>query len=229
MQNIKFVLLFLIITSFSLQVQGQNFDTLDTVINNAIEEHIFPGAVIAVGNADSLILTKAYGHYTYDESTPEMDSSTMFDLASVTKAIGTNFCVMKLVDDGKLDIEEKVSKYIPQWGQNGKQNVRVADLLIHESGLPSYYSPKEGQTRESILDSIYALKLAYETGFDMVYSCVNFVSTMLVVESVAGKRMYEFYAENFTDPLGMTSTMFTPRKIYQPLCSNRRRTSGNSP
>ncbi len=219
MENKKILLLFSIIISFTLNLQGQNFDTLDTVVNEAITGHIFPGAVIAVGNRDSIIYQKAYGHYTYDENSPEMQTSTMFDLASVTKAFGTNFCVMKLYDEGKLDIKKKVSDYIPQWGQNGKQNVRVADLLIHESGLPSYYPPKPGQSRESIIDSIYALKLVYNTGSDMVYSCVNFVSNMLVVESIVHEPMYLFYAENYTKPLGMTSTMFTPPEEIWNRCA----------
>lgn len=143
----------------------------------------------------------------------------MFDLASVTKAFCTNFCVMKLVDEGKLDIEEKVSAYIPDFGANGKENVRVVDLLIHESGLQAYYSPSPEESREQITDTIFALHLSYDTGFKAIYSCLNFVTSMLVVEAITNDRMYKFYAENFTEPLGMNRTMFIPSEKIKLDCT----------
>lgn len=208
--------LFLIISFFS--INAQNFDLIDQTVNSAISDSVFPGAVILVGTSDDILYHQAYGHYTYDKNSREVDKETMFDLASVTKAFGTNFCVMKLVDEGKLDIEEKVSTYLPDFGANGKENVRVVDLLIHESGLPAYYSPKAEESRDEIIDTILALNLSYETGFKTVYSCLNFVTTMLVVESITNDRMYKFYADNFTEPLGMERTMWIPADDIKPEC-----------
>lgn len=150
----------------------------------------------------------------------------MFDLASVTKAFGTNLCVMKLVDEGRLDIEEKVSAYLPDFAANGKEDVRVLDLLIHESGLPAYYSPKPEESRGEIIDTIMSLKLSYETGDKTVYSCLNFVTTMLVVESITGDRMYKYYEENFTKPLGMTRTMWIPDEKIKFECTPTQNVQG---
>lgn len=209
MKNIK-ILSLIILLILSTLSDAQNFSSLDSVINSSISLKIFPGASIAVGSKESVIYKKAYGHYTYDKSSNVVTTESMFDMASVTKAFSTNFCVMKLVDENKIDINKKVSEYIPAFAQNGKENVRVIDLLIHESGLQAYYTPKEGQSRQSIIDSIMALPLSYKTGSDMIYSCLNFVTTMLVVEAASGERMYKYYKDNFTDPLEMKSTMYVP-------------------
>ena len=216
-KKMKKVLLLLILLFSCLN--AQDFQLLDEPIFNAIRDSVFPGASILVGTSDEILYEEAYGHFTYDDSSPEVEISTIFDLASVTKAFGTNFCVMKLVDEGKLDIEKPVSFYLPEFGVNGKENVKVADLLIHESGLQAYYTPKDGESREHILDTIKALELNYETGFKTVYSCLNFVTTMMVVESIVGEPMYKFYAENFTLPLEMDRTMFIPTEEFIEECS----------
>lgn len=210
--------IFLILFLFFIQLSAQDFSLTDKVITDAISDSVFPGAAILVGNADDILYQNAYGHYTYDDSSPNVTNESMFDLASVTKAFGTTFCVMKLVDEKKLDIEKPVSYYLPEFGQSEKGNVKVADLLIHESGLQAYYTPKDGESREVILDTIKALKLNYETGFKTVYSCLNFVSTMMVVESITDEPMYKFYEETFTQPLGMNRTMFIPNDEYKKYC-----------
>lgn len=197
---------------------AQNFDLLDKTIEKAISDSIFPGATILVGTSTNILYENAYGHFTYNQSSPVVQNNSIFDLASVTKAFGTNFCVMKLVDEGKLDIEKPVSLYLPEFSANGKGNVKVADLLIHESGLQSYYAPKEGESKTHILDTIKTLELNYETGFKTVYSCLNFVTTMMVVESIIDEPMYKFYAQNFTTPLEMNRTMFTPSDEIKKEC-----------
>lgn len=199
-------------------LNAQSFDLVDKTIEEAISDSIFPGATILVGTSENILYENAYGHFTYDQSSPIVQNNSIFDLASVTKAFGTNFCVMKLVDEGKLDIEKPVALYLPEFSTSGKENVKVADLLIHESGLQPYYTPKEGESRTHILDTIKTFELNYETGFKTVYSCLNFVTTMMVVESIVNEPMYKFYAQNFTTPLEMSRTMFTPTDKIKNEC-----------
>ena len=120
---------------------------VDETINSAIEDSIFPGATILIGNENSVLYKNAYGNFTYDKNSPKVENNSIFDLASVTKAFGTNFCVMKLVDENKLDINKPVSFYIPDFATNGKENVKVIDLLIHESGLQAYYTPSKNEDK----------------------------------------------------------------------------------
>ncbi len=210
----KRTLLFIMLTVTSM-LFSQNFKVLDDAINKAIADSVFPGAVVCVGQESNFIYNKAYGHYTYDSSSPKVNVNTMYDMASVTKAFATNLCMMKLVDEGKISLDEKVSHYLPDFAQNGKENVKVIDLLIHESGLQPYYSPQEGQTREDLINAIMSLPLSYETNTNTKYSCLNFVTAMLVIESVIDKPMYQYYRDTFTSPMGLNSTMFIPGKEYK--------------
>jgi len=196
----------------------QNFSLVDKEITSAINDSVFPGATILIGNEKEIIYKNSYGHFTYNKNSPPVQNNSLFDLASVTKAFGTNFCVMKLVDENKLDINKPVAFYLPEFAVNGKENVKVVDLLIHESGLPPYYTPHEGETRKHILDTIKTLPLAYPTNSKTVYSCLNFVTTMMVIESIIKKPMYKFYADNFTTPLEMNRTMFKPDSNMRKYC-----------
>ncbi|MCF6269146.1 MAG: serine hydrolase [Melioribacteraceae bacterium] len=211
-----FTILFFLL---SISIQSQNFSLVDKAINTAISDSIFPGAAILIGNEKEILYKNAYGHYTYEVSSPKVENNTLFDLASVTKAFATTFCVMKLVDEGKLDIEKPIASYLPKFAINNKENIKVADLLIHESGLQSYYTPMENEKREHILDTIKTLNLSYKTGVKTVYSCLNLVTTMMVVESIIDEPMYKFYTDNFTFPLGMKRTMFAPDDEIKKLCT----------
>ncbi|MBI9070071.1 MAG: serine hydrolase [Melioribacteraceae bacterium] len=195
-----------------------SFEKLDSTIQAAIQDSIFPGASVLVGSKNNIIYKNSYGNYTYDTSSPEVKDNSLFDLASVTKAFGTNFCIMKLVDEGKLNINDPVAKYLPEFGQNGKEKVLVKDLLIHESGLKAYHPPVEGDTRLGLLDTIKALPCQYETNSKSVYSCLNFVTSMMVVEAITNKPMYKYYDEKFVEPLGLKRTMFTPSDEFKSEC-----------
>ncbi len=214
MKTITIILLLFI----SIFTNCQDFTRVDEVINSAIADSIFPGATILIGNESEIIYKNSYGNFTYNPNSPKVKNNSLFDLASVTKAFATTFCVMKLVDDGKLDIYKPVSYYLPEFAANNKGNVKVVDLLIHESGLQPYYTPFQNESRTHILDTIKALNLNYETGLETKYSCLNLVTTMMVVESIIGEPMYKFYSANFTKPMEMKRTMFRPNNEIKKEC-----------
>ncbi|MDP4173510.1 MAG: serine hydrolase domain-containing protein [Bacteroidota bacterium] len=200
------------------RIFGQNFYQVDTVIDNAIKRHVFPGATVIIGGPDKILYNKAYGHFTYDPESRQVTTESLFDMASCTKVFATTSCIMKLVDEGKVNIEDPVKKYLPEFAQNGKENVKIKNLLLHNSGLQAYYTPKAGETPEQIFETIYGLPLSYKTDSDMVYSCLNFVTTMKVVEAVTKMPMYKYFKENFTEPLEMKRTMFIPSDEFKSEC-----------
>lgn len=214
----KKVALLFVVLFISTSVFAQQFAAVDTIIEKAIKNHITPGAAVIVGTPDKILFEKAYGHFTYDPSSKEVNLQSMFDMASCTKVFATTTCMMKLVDEGKIDIEKPVKDFVPEFAQNGKGDVKVRNLLLHNSGLPAYYTPQKGETPKDIFGKIFNLQFAYKTDSNMVYSCLNFISTMKVIEAVTGMPMYKYYKENFTDPLGMTRTMFTPSDEYKKDC-----------
>ncbi len=200
----------IIITAFIFSCcYAQQFNGVDHVIEQAIENSVFPGATVIIGSRSKIHYHQAYGHFTYNAASTVVDTNSMFDMASCTKVFATTSCIMKLVDSGLVDIEEYAATYIPGFGVNGKDDIRIKDLLLHESGLAAYYSPSSSQTPEQIINTIFGMGQSYSIG-TYVYSCLNFVTLMKVVEAIAGKPMYQFYQEQYTIPLEMTRTMFAP-------------------
>lgn len=209
-------ILFLFI--FCSVVNAQQFRTVDSVIYSAIRNHVFPGAALLIGNADGVIYKKAFGHYTYDINSPLITNESLFDLASCTKVFATTSCVMKLVDEGRIKLDEPVKNYLPEFGANGKENVTVRNLLLHNSGMRAYYSPKKGESPADIWKAISGLPLAYKTDSAMVYSCLNFVTLMKVTETVTGMPMYKYFQKSIAGPLGLSRTMFNPPAEMKSAC-----------
>ncbi|MBL7136747.1 MAG: serine hydrolase [Candidatus Marinimicrobia bacterium] len=210
------ILLFIAI--FNALIFAHQFSGLDYIIDSAISNHIFPGATIIIGTDSIVLYNHGYGRFTYSNSSSVVNTNHMFDQASCTKVFATTSCIMKLVDSGLVDIEEKVAYYIPDFAQNGKENVKIKHLLLHTSGMPAYYTPSAGQTPQQIINAIFALLLQNTAGSTYVYSCLNFVTLMKVVKAVTGKAMWEFYRNTFTEPLGMHRTMFCPPDSLKDQC-----------
>ena len=136
---------------------------------------------------------------------------TIYDLASVTKVMATTQAIMKLSYEGKLDVNDKVIKHIPEFGKNGKENVKIKDLLTHTSGLtpwkPTFYY---ASTPEEELKFICDLPLEYETGTDRKYSDFSFMTLGFIVEAVTGEKLDEYVENEIYKPLGMDDTMYVP-------------------
>ncbi len=206
MQSLKHFIRSLLILSF---ISAQQFNGVDHIIEQAIASSVFPGATVIVGSSSEIYYHNSYGRFTYSQTSTVVDTNSIFDLASCTKVFATTSCIMKLVDSGLVDIDEYADTYIPAFGANGKDDIRIKDLLLHESGLTAYYSPPASKTPEEIIDVIFGMGQINPIG-TYVYSCLNFVTLMKVVEAVAGKPMYQFFEEEFTTPLEMDRTMFAP-------------------
>jgi CubicO group peptidase (beta-lactamase class C family) len=139
----------------------------------------------------------------------------MFDLASLSKVFGTGMCLMKAIDSGLIDPEKAVVEYLPEMNNKDKDKIKVKHLLMHNSGMHAYSSPQE--TAEKTWQSIAELPLARSIG-DYRYSCLNFISLMKVLESVTGEPMWKFYRDEFTIPLKMSRTMYSPDEKYKDQC-----------
>ena len=127
---------------------------VDTVIESAIQDSAFPGAELLVAKDGMVVYNKAYGFYDYDIYSKPVDQSTLYDLASVTKVMATTNAVMRLIDEGKLHLDDRIVDYIPEFGQNGKEKITVYNLMVHNSGLPAWRKFYEFcPTPQCLLDS----------------------------------------------------------------------------
>jgi CubicO group peptidase (beta-lactamase class C family) len=138
--------------------------------------------------------------------------STIYDLASVTKAVATTTALMMLYDDGLISLDDAVSRHLPDWrGTPAKESVTIRHLLMHNSGLPAY-GPlyRELQGRQQYRRRITGMSLEYEPGSNTVYSDYGVILLGLIIEQVSGQTMDLFLRDRLFRPLGMRDTGFNP-------------------
>lgn len=184
---------------------------LDSIVQNAVQNHEIPGAVLLVGHDGHVIYRKAFGERSLEPTHSAMTADTIFDLASLTKVIATTTAVMQLVEQGKVRLDDPVSKYIPEFAQNGKSDIVVRDLLTHYSGLPpdlDLSHPWNGR------DTGYSMAFAEtpdwppETRF--VYSDINFIVLGALVERVSSMPLEAYCEQKVFARLGMAHTRYRP-------------------
>lgn len=192
--------------------------TADSLVTAAIGTTI-PGAVLVVSRDGRVVESRAFGYAQLNDyqghrlATPRpMRSSTMFDLASVTKVMGTTFAVMMLVDQGKIDVDAPVYRYLPDFRGPHKDSITVRNLLTHSAGLvqwqPLYYhAANTAQTYAVIRD----MPLQWGVGAGRHYSDLGFMLLGDIVTRVSGEPLDVFLARELYRPLGLTHTTFVPR------------------
>ena len=166
--------------------------------------------MIAVGAGDSVVLVAAVGHYGTDDKRP-VTTETIYDLASLTKVIGLTTATMMLIDEGKLDLEAPVQRYVPAFQGANKERVTIRHLLTHSSGMPAWrplYA--EAKTREEALALVDTTPLLRQPGDTFVYSDLGAMVLTQTVEAITGRRLNDFLDARLFRPLGMTSTRFLP-------------------
>jgi CubicO group peptidase (beta-lactamase class C family) len=195
------------------------FPNADSLIEKAISDSAFPGAVLLVSKDGKIIYEKAYGHYTYECSSPEVRLYTIFDLASVSKVVGTTTASMLLIDKADLNLDDKVIKYLPEFNNSGKENITIRNLLLHNSGLApfkKYYDVYS--TADEVINDIMNLTPEQEPGSKYVYSDLGMITLQKVIEKISGKSLDKFLEENLFIPLGMDSTMYLPPPDLKDKC-----------
>lgn len=175
----------------------------------------FPGAVIAVGSRDSVMLFAAVGHYGANDARP-VTTQTTYDLASLTKVIGLTTATMMLVASGRLDLDMPVQRYVPAFQGPDKERVTVRHLLTHSSGLPAWrplYA--ETGTREQALALVDTTPLLRQPGDTFVYSDLGAIVLTQAVEAASGQPINVFLEEQLFGPLEMRATRYRPPEAWR--------------
>ena len=223
MNNFTKILLFLILIlnlGISAQSNSYQFNEVDGVINKAVEDKSFPGAVVLVWKDGKTIYEKAFGNYTYDSSSPKIKTNTLFDLASLTKVVATTTAAMICYDRDLFSLDDKVTKYIPEFGVNGKDNITIKNLLIHNSGLPAWKKFYGRDLKyDDVINEIYSSELEYKTGEKTVYSDLGIITLGKIIEKVTGKSLDVFCTDEIFIPLKMESTFYNPDDSLKKLCA----------
>lgn len=183
---------------------------LDAIIQDAISKDEIPGAVLIVGYKGKVIHRKAYGYRALEPRRETMTLDTIFDAASLTKVVATTSAMMRLVEDGKVRINDRVTTYLPDF-QGGNSPITVRALMTHFSGLrpdvdlKPVWSGYETGIKLAMID-----KPTGQPGIRFVYSDINFILLGEIVRKVSGRTLPEFVRTAVFAPLGMRDTMFTP-------------------
>jgi len=186
------------------------------LLDRAVGDQAFPGGVLAVGYRGELFV-HAFGRQTYEATSPAVTPDTLYDAASLTKAVATTTLVAMQVEAGRLALDLPVSRYIPEWA-NGpnpewRKTVTLRHLLTHSSGLPAHkdYFLTIRSQREAVT-RICQEPLEYQPGSKSVYSDLDFILFGEILERVTGKSVSQLAREEIFTPLGMSNTMFQPPK-----------------
>lgn len=194
-----------------LGMSDERLKAIDDVVAEGLRRGQMPGCVVAVGRREGLVMLKAYGHRQLRPTREPMTTDTVFDLASLTKPLATASSVMKLIEQGKLRLDDPVSLHLPEFGAQGKQSITVAQLLTHQGGLIADNSLRDyEQGPEEAIRRIYDLKPTAEPGAKFIYSDVGFIVLGKLVEKLSGESMAEFAQRELFKPLGMDETGFLP-------------------
>jgi serine-type D-Ala-D-Ala carboxypeptidase len=193
-------------------MSAARLSAIDRVVNRGIQAGGFPGAAVVVGRKGAAVREKGFGAVSYARNAEKVTAdNTIYDLASLTKVVGTTTAIMILLDEGKIALDAPVQRYLPAFAGGEKHAVTIEQLLTHRSGLPAgralwrtARNPQEA--RLQVIDT----PLSCAPGRCFVYSDLGPILLAMVVETVSGKGMDQFLAERVFEPLGMTSTFFRP-------------------
>jgi CubicO group peptidase (beta-lactamase class C family) len=197
------------------------FPIATSVLTDAIQQRIFPGAAFGVLHPEEQFATETIGGFTYQPASPRVQTETIFDMASVSKAMATTSMAMLLWERGLLNLDEPIVRRVPEFLESSRESESLAAvfrstvtprmLLAHCSGLPAY-APlyKTFATPKALLEACLRMPLERAPGTKAVYSDIGFILLGHLLEQIAGERLDSFCQREVFAPLGMTATLYCP-------------------
>jgi CubicO group peptidase (beta-lactamase class C family)/beta-glucosidase-like glycosyl hydrolase len=197
----------------AVAMNGDTLDAIDRVVRQAIADGEFSAAAVAVGRRGALVKLRGYGS---TGGAPVNPRATLFDIASLSKVVGTVPAAMALVEDERMALGAPVRRYIPQFRGESKADVTIRHLLTHTSGLPAGAWLYPLGSRDAALRRVIRTDLEVKPGVRMVYSDFGMILLAEAVERRAEQPLDRFVARRIFGPLGMQSTMYLPGPEQHP-------------
>ncbi len=207
--------------------QGMNpvrLALIDSTVQASIDAEEIPGAVVGVVRNGALVYEKAFGYKALVPEKDTMTLETLFDLASVSKCVGTTLSMMQLIETGKVRLVDPVKYYFPDflpWEDpetHEKVDITVQDLMTHASGLAAYLPNVPAYVEQYGVNSPDSLmmwistqaKRNFRPGTHQLYSCLNFITLQNILQKVTGERLCDYAQKNIFDVLGLKHTTYFP-------------------
>jgi CubicO group peptidase (beta-lactamase class C family) len=207
----------------ALDRQDAIFSEAFDVLRNAIAQRAFPAASIAVTSHGKLVALKAFGRFTYAPDSTQVTTASVFDLASVSKAVATTSMALILYQRGLLDLEAPVAAIVPEFAEGGasgadgrRRDVTVHMLLAHSSGLPAYERLcLKVKTKAELLAAAFTTPLSADPGTRATYSDIGFIILAAALERIADETLDSFCQRELFGPLGLARTAYNPPATWR--------------
>ncbi len=191
---------------------------IDDIIRDALADSAASGAAVAIGRHGRIVKLAGYGELAYGSGRPATPTS-IWDMASVSKVVGTTTEAIMLVQDGRLDLDAHVVDYLPWWsrGDARKDDVTVRQLLLHRTGLPAFkqwFFDHAG--KQAYKDAAADQALESDPGTRTVYSDIGIMTLSWIMESITGEPQDAWLQEHVFGPLGMLDTEYNPEASLKP-------------
>lgn len=221
----------------SFRLPSEIEQEIDSIAQYGIDQKIYPGCQVMALKNGEIIFQKNYGYTHYGKNHLVTDQ-TLYDVASVTKSLATTLAMMKLYEENRYELHDHISKYLPELKNSNKQNITIAELLTHTSGLSAFIPFHQALTLDSnryeYLNDIYSKEFPIEIAHNLylkpayqqqiaeciknsklnakkyVYSDLGFYYLQKIVEQITGESLSEYVESNFYIPMGLKSTFFNP-------------------
>ena len=190
----------------------KGLERAEAILNEGVSQKLYPGGSVWVWRrgVNALVCSAGTTDYSGDA---KIDEHTLFDMASLTKAMSCAPSILMLAQDGLTDISIRPLKsYFPDRKLPHLEGIALHHLLTHTSGLPAWrdiYS--KGQTRQEAIDELFTIPLINKVGTTHVYSCMGYIMLSIVLEVLAGERIDTFAKRRIFEPLGMENTSYNPK------------------
>ncbi len=228
-------------------VKSEYLNKIDTLALQGIREMAYPGCQILVAKQGMIIYNKTFGYHTYDRTRP-VQKKDMYDVASITKIAATTMAVMRLSDEGKLDIDKQLKDYLPETTETDKGELIIRDILAHQARLTPWipfflkvlndsimteeflYETAEGGFVNQVAENLYIKEVIKDSIFHWIlqselldyteykYSDLGFILLKEIIERICGQAFDEYMSETFYSPLGLQHTSFNPFKKLSADC-----------
>ncbi len=223
----------------ALGVDSTILKDIDPIVSQLIDKKGAPGCRIIAIKDGQVIYNKSFGHLNYDKST-RVNEQTIYDIASITKIASTTLAVMKLFDEGRLDLNKTIGDYVPQAIGTNKGSLVISEVLQHRAGLKAWipfyketlpfidsiYCAKEDSAYcIKVADNFFMLKANKDTLYKRIftsplesrvyrYSDLGLMLMQLVVENITGQALDEYVSTHFYKPMQLNSMGYNPWKIH---------------
>ncbi len=183
------------------------------LVNDALDSRVFPGLDVLMFRGKEVLYREVFGHKELKPQKTRLLMNSIFDVASMTKAMITGPLIMILLEQGKLNLSTPISSYFQEFATDDKKDITIKHLLTHSSGLPDWHNLHENMASiEEAKKTLLTLDLEYPVGTKALYSCMGFIILKLIIERICGKSIDEVANDWLLKPLAMNDSCFNPPK-----------------